>query len=310
MAGYRLTESQKDLIESLHEKDKSSVEISKITKISRGSIRRILKQKGLSLRTSIDRSVGKFSSSSDKWSGCGEISGSRWGDISYGARSRGVEIALSIEDAWKVWEYTGGICPYLNIPLLHPKTDKDKKAGNWSASLDRIDSSKGYTPDNVQWIHKDVNKMKINLSHDRFIEMCEYVRNPSRPINRSLDTSINISPHFCRLNHGARTRNIKVDISKDDIVEMYILQGGRCKLTNLNIDFVSNKIISKAGNPNYSTVGSTASVDRINSGLGYSINNIHLVHVDINLMKWDFEIMYFIDTCTSIANNMRTKNGI
>jgi len=53
VAGYRLTESQKDLIESLHEKDKSSVEISKITKISRGSIRRILKQKGLSLRTSI-----------------------------------------------------------------------------------------------------------------------------------------------------------------------------------------------------------------------------------------------------------------
>lgn len=310
MAGYRLTEYQKALIESLYKEDKSSVEISKITNISRGSIRRILRQKGLALKTSIDRSVGKFSSSSDKWSGYGEISGARWNDISYGARARGIEINLSIEDAWTAWESSGGICPYLNTKLFHPKTERDKKTGNWSASLDRINSNRGYTPDNIQWVHKAVNKMKINLSHERFIELCGYIKNPVSSVDRFIDATINISPHFYRLSRGAARRNIEFGISKKDIINLYLLQGGRCKLTNLNIDFVSSKIITNAGNPNYSTLGSTASVDRIDSRLGYNMSNIHLVHVDINLMKWDFKIEYFVDICIAIAENMRSKNGI
>jgi len=38
-----------------------------------------------------------------------------------------------------------------------------------TASLDRIDSSKDYNPTNVQWVHKDVNRMKWALDQDYFI---------------------------------------------------------------------------------------------------------------------------------------------
>ena len=44
-----------------------------------------------------------------------------------------------------------------------------------TASLDRIDSNLSYIKDNVQWIHKDLNRMKNEFSQDRFIEVCKAV---------------------------------------------------------------------------------------------------------------------------------------
>jgi len=44
-----------------------------------------------------------------------------------------------------------------------------------NASLDRIDSSKGYVKENVQWTTKDINKMKLNHSQEKFIKLCNLV---------------------------------------------------------------------------------------------------------------------------------------
>lgn len=44
-----------------------------------------------------------------------------------------------------------------------------------TASLDRIDSLKGYTLDNVQWIHKDLNYMKCDYEENEYIEWCKKV---------------------------------------------------------------------------------------------------------------------------------------
>jgi hypothetical protein len=41
-----------------------------------------------------------------------------------------------------------------------------------TASLDRIDSSKGYIIGNVQWAHKMVNRMKNDMPQEEFIEFC------------------------------------------------------------------------------------------------------------------------------------------
>lgn len=51
-----------------------------------------------------------------------------------------------------------------------------------TASLDRIDSTKGYVEGNVQWIHKDINLMKNRLPQDYFISMCDLIsRHTLRP---------------------------------------------------------------------------------------------------------------------------------
>jgi hypothetical protein len=44
-----------------------------------------------------------------------------------------------------------------------------------TASLDRKDSSKGYTKDNVQWIHKTINFMKGQMSDQEFVSWCKLV---------------------------------------------------------------------------------------------------------------------------------------
>lgn len=44
-----------------------------------------------------------------------------------------------------------------------------------TASLDRIDSSKGYIEGNVQWVHKKVNFMKQSLSDSEFISLCKII---------------------------------------------------------------------------------------------------------------------------------------
>lgn len=46
---------------------------------------------------------------------------------------------------------------------------------NQTASLDRIDSSKGYIEGNVQWLHKDINQMKINFNQKDFIKYCKLI---------------------------------------------------------------------------------------------------------------------------------------
>ena len=46
---------------------------------------------------------------------------------------------------------------------------------NSTASLDRIDSTKGYTVDNIQWVHSMVNMSKNKYDNSLFIEMCKAV---------------------------------------------------------------------------------------------------------------------------------------
>lgn len=44
-----------------------------------------------------------------------------------------------------------------------------------TASLDRIDSNKGYVVGNVQWVYKKINMMKQGYSQDEFILLCKEV---------------------------------------------------------------------------------------------------------------------------------------
>lgn len=51
----------------------------------------------------------------------------------------------------------------------------DMAYANCTASLDRIDSSKPYTKDNIQWVHSMVNMCKNKYDQHLFVEMCKAV---------------------------------------------------------------------------------------------------------------------------------------
>jgi hypothetical protein len=63
--------------------------------------------------------------------------------------------------------------------------------GQATASLDRIDSSKGYIEGNLQWLHKRINIMKGNMSEKEFLDFCESVtlKNKGQTIMNTLTHS-------------------------------------------------------------------------------------------------------------------------
>jgi len=82
------------------------------------------------------------------------------------------ELNITIEYAWDIFISQERRCALSGLELAFPKVSKDK---NWTASLDRIDSSKGYVEGNVQWVHKDVNIMKNKFDNQYFINMCKKI---------------------------------------------------------------------------------------------------------------------------------------
>ena len=54
------------------------------------------------------------------------------------------------------------------------------KYNKTTASLDRIDSKKAYTVDNIQWVHKDINMLKNKYDQEYFIHMCTLVANKTK----------------------------------------------------------------------------------------------------------------------------------
>lgn len=111
------------------------------------------------------------------WRGCGEISGNIWDSIKRGAdgsKGRGeIKFSITIEYAWELFLRQERLCALSGLLLHFPETTT--KTNSRTASLDRIDSSKGYIEGNVQWVHKDINKMKNCLEESYFVELCEMV---------------------------------------------------------------------------------------------------------------------------------------
>jgi hypothetical protein len=78
------------------------------------------------------------------------------------AFSRGLEWAVSKEYLFSLFDGKCALTGW-DINLTYD-------AGN--ASLDRIDSSKGYVVGNVQWVHSMVNMCKNKYPEQDFIKMC------------------------------------------------------------------------------------------------------------------------------------------
>lgn len=68
-------------------------------------------------------------------------------------------------------------CKLSGVLITLPEDWSLKKKNEYTASLDRIDSSKGYIKDNVQWVHKRINAMKLNMTDAEFIDWCNIVSN-------------------------------------------------------------------------------------------------------------------------------------
>ena len=51
----------------------------------------------------------------------------------------------------------------------------NNKHGKYNISIDRIDSTKGYTKDNTQLVCDIVNRMKLDLPMNEFVTLCKII---------------------------------------------------------------------------------------------------------------------------------------
>lgn len=125
---------------------------------------------------SMKNNLGKTSIS---WKGYGDIPGMYFAGFKCKARRSNMEFTITIEEIWNLFLQQKRHCALTKLPIkfIHSERLKTLNSEETTASLDRIDSNKGYTIDNVQWVHKDVNRMKNSYTTERFLEICRLVSN-------------------------------------------------------------------------------------------------------------------------------------
>lgn len=103
------------------------------------------------------------------------------------------------------------------------------------------------------------------------------------------------------INGATKARNLTFNITIEQVWEKYVHQNKKCALTGIplvfaqfNKDFVSGK--------------QTASLDRINSDIGYEINNVWWVHKRINMMKKEMSVEEFQYFCEQVSKYKKDKN--
>lgn len=129
----------------------------------------------------INRTLHKKGKNHPGWVGYGDLSGQYFSTIKHRAQNKkktklfpnGIPFEITIEYAWQLFEKQNGKCAISGADLYLAQSTSTRP--HQTASLDRIDSTKGYIEGNVQWVHKNINLMKNTIPEEDFINWCKLV---------------------------------------------------------------------------------------------------------------------------------------
>ena len=103
----------------------------------------------------------------------GEIPISLWTIINSHAKKRKILLSITPKYIWELYLKQNKKCAMSGVEISFKKRYIEYS----TASLDRIDSSKGYVEGNVQWVHKWVNLMKSDMTIKEFKHWCHLISN-------------------------------------------------------------------------------------------------------------------------------------
>jgi uncharacterized protein with von Willebrand factor type A (vWA) domain len=141
-------------------------------------------------------------------------------------------------------------------------------------------------------VYKKKDSWKKAISNNSMCPSCRTIQNNKLP-HRAKKGSNNPAwkgykdipgKTLSRLKRGAEQRNLCFEITLEDIQNALEKQNHKCALTGWDVTF-----------------GVNASVDRIDSTKGYTVDNIQIVDKRINIMKRDFNEKFFINACKAVV---------
>lgn len=205
----------------------------------------------------------------------------RYSNWRHNAKTRKIDWNLNIEDV-------------INLPLICHYTGDvltTERGFHNTVSLDRIDSSKCYSKNNIVLCCAVVNYMKLDMTIEKFINRCHDVVNlkNEKCKNESGLSKIEVKYILRNISNSKRRCKFKerdFEIDKDFIYSL----SKYCYYTGERLAFESNK-------------NNSASIERIDNNKGYTKDNTALCCKDINLMKRNLTKEEFKNICHKIITN-------
>lgn len=164
----------------------------------------------------------------------------------------------------------------------------------YQASIDRIDSSKGYLKNNIQLVILPINRMKLNYNQKFFNMIINEIKNPKNntEIINIIDMYKNnkefrnkIKCIFSKIN----SRKYKVNITINDILDKLQKCSMKCELTNIDLALSGWNALS---------------IDRIDSNKDYTLDNIQIIGWCLNCSKYIYNNNDFINLINKIKNEI------
>jgi hypothetical protein len=197
------------------------------------------------------------------------------------------EYSLTKEIIKNIIKLQDNKCIYTNVNFVWKYGDKNM------ASIDRIDSSKGYVKDNIQLVLKSVNIAKSNMTEDQFYKFRKLLANieytniectsnniisPMTILSKMKRGSIDAAKRLGEIDskNGKDFKRYEHNIDEAIIQEVARNQDNKCVYTGVEL------VWDKDADPLYK-----ASLDRKDSTLGYTRENIQLISYACNVAKSD-----------------------
>jgi uncharacterized protein YlaI len=98
-----------------------------------------------------------------------------WNNLNSNAKARKLSVGITKNDIIKLWKAQDGLCALTKIPMQtvnSTRTSRSRTLNQYRASVDRIDSEKGYITGNVRLVCAYVNVMRSDMTDDELRFWC------------------------------------------------------------------------------------------------------------------------------------------
>lgn len=119
-----------------------------------------------SLSRSLTRSCGCYKAEKVRVKHVGDLSPAYFRRCKKSALERHHTFSINMKDVWSIYLKQNGKCAISGVPVKFVADNNN--AGFQTASIDRIDSKKGYVKGNIQIVHKTINVIKWTLTMEEF----------------------------------------------------------------------------------------------------------------------------------------------